>query len=233
MVDKETMQDTSVSMDTSGLDPDSMAGIQGSTSRVESTLSTTSSSSDKSSSDGETGGVCSGQVPSKALDDQGLTDTQIQALVALGVPKSLGAGDGSPDMLWYYEDISADEGEVAQVATAEALAEAASNMVEGGVKPSTSSGPKQKQGQGSRGKQWGTSQGQSCSQAERVVISKEGTPVAAKQCGKKAAEKDTDPGAHQGKMPDAHFDCISRLPKIPPGYGECCAFLLGLLRSLV
>ena len=55
MADKETMQDTSVSMDTLGLDPDSTAGIQGSTSRVESTSSTMSSSSDESSSDRETG----------------------------------------------------------------------------------------------------------------------------------------------------------------------------------
>ena len=102
MVDKKKSQDTSVSMDTLGLDPDSMAGIQGSASRVDSMLSTTSSSSDKSSSDGETGGVHGGQVPSEASDDQGLTDAQIQALVALGVPKSPGAGDGSPDMLRYY-----------------------------------------------------------------------------------------------------------------------------------
>ena len=199
---------------------------------MDSTSSTTSSS-DESSSDGETGGAHGGQVPLEALDDQGLMDAQIQVLVALGAPKSPGAGDGSPDMSWYYEDILANEGEAAQVTMAEALAEAASNAMEGGVKPSTSSGPKQKQGQGSWGKWWGMSQRQSRSQAERVVVGKEGTPVVAKQHGKKVAEKDTDPGAHQGKMPDAHFDCISRLPKIPPGYGECCAFLLGLLRSLV
>ena len=96
MADKEMMQDTLVSMDTSGLDPDSMAGIQGSTSGVDSMSSTMSSSSDGSSSDRETVGACSGQVPLEASDDQGLTDAQIQALVALGVPKSPGAGDGSP-----------------------------------------------------------------------------------------------------------------------------------------
>ncbi len=87
-------------METSSLDPDSMAGIQGSTSGVDST-SSTMSSSNESSSEGETGGVHGGQVPLEALDDQGLTDAQIQALVALGAPKSLGAGDGSPDMSWY------------------------------------------------------------------------------------------------------------------------------------
>ena len=112
---------------------------------VEST-SSTMLSSDESSSDGETGGACSGQMPWEALDDQGLTNAQIQALVALGVPKSPGAGDGDGDMSWYYEDISVDEGEAAQVAMAEALAEGASDTVEGGVKPLTSSGPKQKQG---------------------------------------------------------------------------------------
>ncbi len=141
MADKDKSQDTSVSMDTSGLDPDSTAGIQGSTSRVDST-----SSSDESSSDGETGGASSGQLPSEASDNQGLTDAQIQALVALGVPKSSGAGDGGPNMSQYYKDISADEDEAAQVAVAEALAKAASDAVEGGIKPSMSFGPKQKQG---------------------------------------------------------------------------------------
>ncbi len=65
-----------------------------------------------------------------------------------------------------------------------------------------------------------------------MVVRKEGTPVAAKHCRKKAVEKDTDPGAHQGKTPDAHFTQISHLPKIPPGYGESCLHVLGLLRSL-
>ena len=49
-------------------------------------------------------------------------------------------------VLTCYGIISADEGEAVQVAMAEALAEAASNTVEGGVKPLMSSGPKQKQG---------------------------------------------------------------------------------------
>ena len=138
MADKGTTQDTSVSMDTSGLNPDSTAAIQGSTSGVESTSSTTSSS-DKSSSDGETGGACGGQMPSEALDDQGLTDAQIQVLVALGVPKSPGDGDGDGNMSQYYKDILADEGEAVQVMAAEALAN-------GGVKPLTSSGPQQIQG---------------------------------------------------------------------------------------
>ncbi len=108
-------------------------------------MSSTMLSSDESSSDGETGGACSGQLPLEASDDQGLMDAQIQALVALGAPKSPDAGDGGADMLWYYEDISADEGEAAQVAVAEALVEATSDT-EGSIKPSMSSGPKQKQG---------------------------------------------------------------------------------------
>ena len=64
-----------------------------------------------------------------------------------------------------------------------------------------------------------------------MVICKEGTPVATKHHGKKVAKKDTDPGAHQGETPNAHFNWISHLPKIPPGYGECCLYILGLLRS--
>ena len=161
MVDKDKLQDTSVSMDTLGLDPDLTGTIQGSTSRVDSTSSTTSSS-DESSSDGETGGVCSSQHPSKASDPEGLTDAQIKALVALGVLKSPSAGDGGLDMSQYYEDILANEGEAVQVAVAEVLAEAASDAVEGSIRPSTSSGPKQKQGLSGQGKQQGTTQGQSC-----------------------------------------------------------------------